>query len=66
MLKAERAIHFAMFALLLVGLFGMSAWASYAYLPNDLLKLASIALTWGITLIVLYIVFEKLEWGWWR
>ena len=66
MLKAERAIHLLMFILLLIGLCGMSTWASYTYLSNDLLKLASIALSWGIALVVLYIAFGKLNWAWWH
>ena len=62
----ERAIHFTMFILLLVGLFGVSAWASYMYISDYLLKLASIALSWGITLVALYVVFGKLDWSWWH
>jgi hypothetical protein len=64
-LAAERAIHFAMFTLLLIGLGGMSAWASSAYVPNDLLKIAGIALSWGVILLVLYAGFKKLNWDWW-
>jgi hypothetical protein len=54
-----------MFALILVGLCGMSAWASYAYVENDFLKIAAMALSWGIILLILYVGFKKLEWNWW-
>jgi hypothetical protein len=64
-LTAERAIHFAMFALLLIGLCGITAWASYTYAGNDLLKIAGIALSWGIILLILYLGFKKLDWAWW-
>jgi len=54
-----------MFALLLVGLCGITAWASYTYVGNDLLKIAGIALSWGVILLVLYVGFKKLGWEWW-
>ena len=61
-----RAIHFAMFLLLLVGLCAISAWTSYTYLnDNLLLEVAGIALSWGVALLILYVGFEKLGWGWW-
>jgi hypothetical protein len=64
-LTVERAIHFVMFSLILMGLCGVSAWTSYAYVPNDLLKIASIALSWGVILLILYLGFKKLNWDWW-
>ena len=64
-MPAERALHFTMFALLLVGLCGITAWASYTYVGNDLLKIAGIALSWGVILLVLYVGFKKLGWEWW-
>ena len=64
-MTTERAIHFAMFTLILVGLCGISAWASYTYVPNDLLKIAGIALSWGVALLILYLGFKKLNWDWW-
>jgi len=64
---AERAIQFAMFILILVGLCGLSAWASYTYLSeNVILEAAAIALSWGVILLILYIGFKKLDWEWWR
>jgi uncharacterized protein (DUF486 family) len=64
---AEKAIHVAMFVLLLVGLGGFSAWASYRYLSdvNTILEIAGIALSWGVILLVLYLSFKKLDWDWW-
>ncbi len=64
-MTAERAIHFIMFILILVGICGISAWASYTYIYNDLLKIAAIALSWGVTLLILYVCFKKLNWDWW-
>ena len=64
-LTVERAIHFATFILILVGLCGISAWTSYTYGPNDLLKIAGIALSWGVILLILYLGFKKLDWDWW-
>ena len=64
-MAVERAIHFVMFSLILMGLCGVSAWTSYAYVPNDLLKIASIALSWGVILLILYLGFKHLDWDWW-
>jgi len=65
-MTTERAIHFAMFILLLVGLCAISAWASYSYLSgNVVLEVAGIALSWGLILLVLYLGFKKLDWNWW-
>jgi len=63
---AERAIHVAMFILILVGLCAISAWASYSYLSGNLiLEVAGIALSWGLILSILYLGFKKLDWDWW-
>ncbi|MEM3442748.1 MAG: hypothetical protein QW667_02135 [Candidatus Bathyarchaeia archaeon] len=65
-MTAERAIHAAMFILLLVGLCGVSAWASYNYIKDHLiLEVAGIALSWGVILLILYLGFKKLNWSWW-
>jgi hypothetical protein len=65
-LPGERAIHFAMFVLILIGLCSVSAWVSYAYLSGTLiLEIAGIALSWGMILLVLYVSFTKLKWDWW-
>ena len=65
-MAAERAIYFAMFTLLLVGLCGLSAWSSYTYLnANLVLEIAAIALSWGVILVVLYVGFRQLNWNWW-
>jgi len=65
-LATEKAIHFAMFLLLLVGLCGISAWASYTYLSDNLiLEVAGISLSWGVILLILYLGFKRLDWSWW-
>ena len=64
-MTAERAIHMAVFALLLIGFFSISAWASYTYIENEVLKIAGITLSWGIILLILYVSFKKLGWNWW-
>jgi len=65
-LTVERAIHFVMFSLILVGLCGASAWASYTYLNENLiLEIAGIALSWGVILLILYLGFKHLDWDWW-
>jgi glycerol uptake facilitator-like aquaporin len=65
-MAAERAIQFATFALILIGICGVSAWASYAYLNETLiLEVAGIALSWGLTLLILYLAFKRLDWSWW-
>ena len=66
-MTGERTIQFAMFILILVGLCGLSAWASYTYLSeNVILEVAAIALSWGVILLILYIGFKTLDWEWWR
>lgn len=64
-MTAERAIHAAVFALLLVGLWTISGWASYTYIENDILKIGGITLSWGIILLIMYVAFRKLNWRWW-
>jgi hypothetical protein len=65
MLTAERAIHAAVFALLLIGLCTLSGWVLYNYVNEFVLKLAGITLSWGIILLALYVVFKKLNWHFW-
>ena len=65
-MAVERAIHFVMFSLILMGLCGVSAWASYTYLKENLiLEIAGIALSWGVLLLILYLGFKYLDWDWW-
>ena len=64
-MTAERAIHAAVFALLLVGLWTIIAWVSYTYIESDILKIGSITLSWGIILLIMYVAFKKLGWHWW-
>jgi hypothetical protein len=64
---AERGIHAAVFILLIVGLFTVSGYASYYVLKDQIpLLIASIALSWGLLLLVLYVVFRKMNWRWWE
>ena len=65
MLNAERAIHAAVFVLLLIGLCTITGWESYQYITDFALKLAGITLSWGIILLSLYVIFRKLDWRWW-
>jgi hypothetical protein len=66
-LTAERAIHIAVFALLLMGSWSVSAWVSLTYLnSNVILEIAGITLSWGIILLILYVIFKKLDWNWWN
>ncbi|MGB9675709.1 MAG: hypothetical protein ACPL0C_00795 [Candidatus Bathyarchaeales archaeon] len=64
-MATEKAIHFTMFLLLLVGLCGISAWASYSYLSDLILEVAGIALSWRVILLILYLGFKRLDWSWW-
>jgi hypothetical protein len=64
-LTAERAIHFGIFILLLIGLSSVSAWVCYTYLGQLILQIAGITLSWGIILLVLYVGFTQLKWDWW-
>jgi len=62
---SERAIHTAMFLLILVGLCILTGWASYRYVEDWVLKIAAVALSWCVILLALYLVFKKFEWVWW-
>jgi hypothetical protein len=64
-MPGERAIHVVTFLFLLIGLCALSAWVSYAYLNDLILQIAAIALSWGVTLLVLYVGFKTLGWDWW-
>lgn len=65
-MTAERVIHAAIFVLLLVGFWSTSLWACLTFLKDQLVpQIAGVTLSWGIVLLVLYVSFKKLEWGWW-
>lgn len=64
-MPGERAIHIGIFVFLLIGLCSLSAWISYAYLTELILRIAAIALSWGVTLLILYVGFKALHWDWW-
>lgn len=55
----------AIFVLLLIGLCSLAGWVSHAYLPELILQVAAIALSWGTILLVLYVGFRALHWDWW-
>ncbi len=62
----ERGIHATVFILILVGLFAVSGWASFRLIETEVvLQISGIALSWGIILLTLYVVFRKLGWRWW-
>jgi hypothetical protein len=64
-MPGERAIHIAIFIFILIGLCSLSAWISYVYLKDLVPQVAAIALSWGVTLLVLYVGFKALDWDWW-
>jgi hypothetical protein len=64
-MPGERAIHIATFILLMIGLCSLAAWISYTYVEDLILQIAAIALSWGVTLLVLYVGFKALNWDWW-
>ena len=65
-MNAERVIHAGVFFLLLVGLTVLSAYVSYIYLQGNLpLLIVSIALSWGIILLAMYLIFKRVGWTWW-
>lgn len=65
-MTAEKAIHFAIFVFMLIGLSSLSAWVAYTYLNDNLiLEIAGMALSWGTILLVLYASFSKAGWDWW-
>ncbi len=63
--NSERALHLAMFFLIFAGVSILTGWASFSYIEDWVLKIGAAALIWGLTLLVLYLVFNKLEWRWW-
>jgi hypothetical protein len=65
-LAGERAIHIAIFVLLLAGLCGISGGVIYSTASNNVLSIAGIALSWGIILLILYVGFTALKWEWWK
>lgn len=67
-LGAERVIHASIFCLLLAGVAALCFWATSNYVSfqdNLSLFIATVSLSWGILLLVLYLVFSKMDWKWW-
>ncbi len=66
---AERVIHASIFFLLLAGVAALCFWAIYTYVGfqnNLILSIASVSLSWGILLLVLYVTFRRMDWEWWN
>jgi hypothetical protein len=61
----EKALQAVIFILILAGLAGISTWAINAYVTSSLLLVAGTALSWGLILLVLFVVFRELKWEWW-
>lgn len=61
----EKALQAVIFILILAGLAGISTWAINAYVTNPLLLIAGTTLSWGVILLVLFVVFKELKWEWW-
>jgi hypothetical protein len=66
-LAAKKAIFFIVFFLFLLGACGLAAYAfSLAFNPfKSLVFYLGTAIAWGVILLVLYLIFERLEWEWW-
>jgi hypothetical protein len=64
--RVKNAIYFFAFIFILVGVFGITAWVALDQLQGTVLSYAAIVLLWGITLVVLYVAFDKAGWDWWE
>jgi len=64
-LTVRSAIYFFVFAFILIGVFGITAWVTLDQLDAPL-SFAVIAFVWGITLALLYLAFDKANWNWWE
>ena len=62
----KKAIYFCAFIFILVGLFGITAWVALDQLQGTVLSYAAIAFVWGVTLVVLYVAFDRAGWDWWE
>jgi hypothetical protein len=60
-------IHTVIFFLLFAGLAVLSAYACDIYLHGNIALVgASIAIAWGIILLVMYVIFNMTGWTWWK
>lgn len=66
-MAAKKVIYFIIFFLFLFGVCGLSAYAIYAAIGDlkNPLFYAVTAIAWGVTLLILYLVFERQDWEWW-
>ena len=62
----KKVIYFCAFVFILVGLFGIIAWVALDQLQGTVLSYAAIAFIWGLTLVVLYVAFDRAGWDWWE
>jgi len=64
-LEIEKAIHFTMFILILLGLWGITAWILFTVLNSLAPQIVLTLLSWGIILAILYLLFKNRNWEWW-
>ena len=67
-MAAQKVLYFIIFFLFLAGVCGLTAYAFSVAIPDPLtspLFYASTAIAWGVTLLILYLVFERQDWEWW-
>jgi len=65
-ISAEDIFHFVVFFLLLGVFSTLAGYSLFTYLPaEDTLKWILSALAFTVILIILWKVFEELEWDWW-
>ncbi|MEM2916823.1 MAG: hypothetical protein QXN63_00500 [Candidatus Bathyarchaeia archaeon] len=64
-MEIEKAIHFTMFILILLGLWGVTAWILFTVLNSLAPQIVLTLLSWGIILAILYLLFKNRNWEWW-
>jgi len=66
-LDTEKIIHIIIFFLFLVGACWLAIYALSVAIPlTSPVFFAGTAIVWGVILLVLYLVFKKQNWEWWR
>lgn len=67
-MAAQKIIYFVIFFLFLIGACGLSAYVFNQSIEGGIISplfYAATAITWGVILLVLYLIFERQEWEWW-
>jgi hypothetical protein len=66
-LAAKSVLYFIIFFLFLFGTCGLAAYAIFVATGGiaDPIFYAATAISWGVILLVLYLVFERQDWEWW-